>query len=80
MRPAIKRAVCELDRWADDILADGAFFGSHEDALAARLPAVAAGLVGALERHPEELYLAASEGTDSAHADRKPRSSRAGLC
>jgi len=26
----------ELDRWADDILADGAFFGSHEDVIAAR--------------------------------------------
>jgi len=46
-------------RWADDILADGAFFGSHEDALAARLRAIAAGLVGALERHPEEPGLAA---------------------
>jgi hypothetical protein len=55
---AIKRAARELDRWADDVIADGALFGSHEDAFA-RLRAIAAGLIGALGRHPEEPDLAA---------------------
>ena len=55
----IKRAARELDRWADDMIADGALFGSHEDALAARLRAIAAGLMGALDRHPDEPDLAA---------------------
>ena len=35
-----------------------ALFGSHEDALAARLRAIAAGLMGALDRHPDEPDLA----------------------
>ena len=56
---AIKRAAHKLERWADDVIADGALFGSHEDALAARLRAIAAGLMGALERYPEEPDLAA---------------------
>ena len=56
---AIKRAAHELDRWADDMIADGAFFGSHEDALAARLRSIAAGLMAAFRRHPDEPDLAA---------------------
>ena len=52
---AIRRAARELDRWADDMIADGAFFGSHEDALAARLRSIAAGLMAA---HPDEPDLA----------------------
>jgi hypothetical protein len=51
---AIKRAARELAIWAEDVIADGALFGSHEDALAARLRAIAAGLMGALERHTDE--------------------------
>ena len=56
---AIRRAACELDRWADDMIADGALFGSHEDALAARLRSIAAGLMAAFRRHPDEPDLAA---------------------
>ena len=55
----IRRAACELDRWADDVIADGALFGSHEDALAARLRSIAAGLMAAFRRHPDEPDLAA---------------------
>jgi len=63
---AIKRAARELDRWADDMIADGALFGSHEDALAARLRAIAAGLMGALDRHPDEPDLAGTGNTASS--------------
>jgi hypothetical protein len=59
LRAAVRSVAHELSVWSADVLADGAFYGSHED-LAARLSALAANLMDALERHRDEPGLLAT--------------------
>ena len=57
LRLAVRNVAHELSIWSADVLAEGGFYGSHED-LAARLSAIAQTLMDALRPPPSTLHRA----------------------